>query len=275
MVGFSRRAFTLIELLVSISILAVLIALLMPALHQAMAEAHTIACANNQRQLAVGAISYAVDNENRLPGTAAYRVHTLPSTQKAWVGSTNSTMATRLLENAPTTGTLWEYVLDTSSYRCPELRPGRPGSGLGSNGKFDYSMMTAFSGASFDQLPTQAHVLDERVSAPLFVEEHPRQTINYQTGIEAAHDTKDRLGNWHPGDRGNYVAVDGSMHAIYTPQGDSVFAWDWFARPPKQSFTAEQMPNVYGESHNKGMTSLGYNLDLGQTGNGWGDWDYR
>jgi len=62
-----RHGFTLIELLVVIAIIAILAALLLPALRHARERARQIVCLSNTRQLGLACIMYAGDNQNMLP----------------------------------------------------------------------------------------------------------------------------------------------------------------------------------------------------------------
>ncbi|MHC4656913.1 MAG: prepilin-type N-terminal cleavage/methylation domain-containing protein [Planctomycetota bacterium] len=122
-----KGGFTLIELLVVIAIIALLLALLMPALERAREQAQRIICLNDLKQMTLGWILYAEDNEGKIINGEAgtdRRNSAGQIIEKAWVGKCwDYTDPMGVPEDIQIEqikqGALWPYVKNVDLYRCP------------------------------------------------------------------------------------------------------------------------------------------------------------
>ncbi|MFK7788538.1 MAG: DUF1559 domain-containing protein [Phycisphaeraceae bacterium] len=91
-------AFTLIELLVVISIIALLIAILLPALSAARRSATDMQCLSNQRQIGIGLYGYTVENKDLLP-ISYFDGNTVAGDQTDWAVQIAAYMTDSGVEN--------------------------------------------------------------------------------------------------------------------------------------------------------------------------------
>ncbi len=109
-----RVAFTLIELLVVISIIAILAAMLLPAINMVRSSARQISCMNNQRQIGIACMSYAGDWEQTMPYDL---VGPSSGVSVTWGETLAQEMGMTVVSGMPTTA--------MGVFRCPENRQQR------------------------------------------------------------------------------------------------------------------------------------------------------
>jgi prepilin-type N-terminal cleavage/methylation domain-containing protein/prepilin-type processing-associated H-X9-DG protein len=128
-----RKAFTLIELLVVIAVIALLLALLIPALRAAKEQGQRAVCLSNLRQLTLAWIAYAEEHDAKLVlgGAFGWAARLNPRTgspivmHRTWLGRAFYYPESRsaLIEH-PDKGALWPWIKDVDVYRCPRGRAG-------------------------------------------------------------------------------------------------------------------------------------------------------
>lgn len=106
-----RKAFTLIELLVVISVIALLMAILMPALGAAREQGRKAACLSNMRQVGVALMMYQNDYEQTPPKTQAVFDYASPASRD------NILKLLRPMISAA------DPDVATPVYACPSLKP--------------------------------------------------------------------------------------------------------------------------------------------------------
>jgi prepilin-type N-terminal cleavage/methylation domain-containing protein/prepilin-type processing-associated H-X9-DG protein len=112
-----RHGFTLVELLVVVSIIALLVAILLPSLRRAREQAKLATCLANLTGIAKGSLTYAADDsgENMI-AVPVWRVLTKASGFIEWGGKAGAGQPT-------TTGDPTQSPFGTGSYRGPAHRP--------------------------------------------------------------------------------------------------------------------------------------------------------
>ena len=232
--GYSMKksAFTLIELLVVISIIALLIGILLPSLGAARESGRDAVCRANLHSFGQGITNFALEHREHLPGVYTWNLFGLKDWQRDWLSGTYGSAGLGLVDvwrHAPEEGTLFPYMGENRKiYRCPSLKEGEFQSGIGSNGKFDYTLIGGFGGGRLDLFPyfvflsaTSTHgqlpslPVARSPFPPFFIEEDPEFNLNAFATAGSFAET-DQIGHQHNGNS-NYTAIDGSVHRWLEP----------------------------------------------------------
>ncbi len=175
------QAFTLIELLVVIAIIAILAAMLLPALRKAKAMSQRTTCISNLRQLGVALQLYIDINHDQLPLNDMVRGGP-GGNSDAWtppgswvVGSARWDTNTANLKQ----GTLWDDVGAAEVYQCPSDRTNvinHPGMHPTRN----YVLSGALNGVDRNKDPIVLAMIKTKLSQL----KRPAQVLSFQDGSE-------------------------------------------------------------------------------------------
>ncbi len=152
-----RRAFTLIELLVVIAVIAILMAILLPALQRAKKQTRTIICRSNLRQYGLAARLYIDDNDGVMPYSFTW-LYKDGGTGCRWHDASKN-----LSDNPNLAGVLWPYLKDKNIHLCPEFKIVAKmegcyrcdGSTIPIEPQYSYCMNSYLNGDAWNAVPSE------------------------------------------------------------------------------------------------------------------------
>lgn len=115
-----RRGFTLIELLVVIGIIAILAAMMLPALARAKQRTRVIRCINNLKQIGSATMMYVHDSQDRFPRRFVPETNGVPKETSMTIGGVHQRIDNIPCFPTPTARPLYPYIPPSEVFRCTE-----------------------------------------------------------------------------------------------------------------------------------------------------------
>lgn len=216
-----KKGFTLVELLVVISIIAVLLAVLMPALSYAREQAKTIVCQSHLKELVICWMAYAQSNDDRICGSFTYNNnysnwgHLWDWSWAPWRKEINRSVpingkcTIEQRQEGIRRGALYNYCRNFSLYHCPSDKTGHLRS---------YSIPDCLAGMEAEwyssrprwNVITKLAQVKNPVSKYVFFEESDIRTYNPDSWDKPIDDSKwgDAIAIWHK-NIGTFAFADG------------------------------------------------------------------